>query len=69
MFILEHVRGKRRTFGGVQIIASGSFKQLSPVPNIMNNDLGDFCFLDKQFKEGFKHRIHLDQVNYYPKHA
>ena len=63
---LEHVvrmvRGSNIIFGGMQVIASGCFKQLPPVPDPMLEDPGDFCFQSTVFRQTFPHHIHLVDV-------
>lgn len=57
------VRQSQQQFGGLQIIASGCFKQLSPVPSYYYDDPGDFCFLSPGFQSTFPHHIHLEIVS------
>ena len=50
-------------FGGLQMIVSGDFKQLSPVPSTYYNDLGDYCFLSPVFQSAFPHHVNLEEVS------
>ena len=59
--ICRSVRKSDAIFGGLQVLASGSFVQLQPVPS--ENDTGKFCFESPVFKLTFPHRIHLTQVH------
>ena len=61
-FICRNVRNSKKRFGGIQVIASGSFKQLPPVPNYIYNDHGDFCFNSILWPEAFPHHVHLTEV-------
>ena len=54
------MKGNSNPFGGVQVIAAGSFVQLPPVPS--SNDNGDYAFQSEQFKNVFPHRITLNSV-------
>ena len=47
-------------FGGIQIIGSGSFLQLPPVPSIM--DPGRYALQSDVFQYVFPHKIQLKQV-------
>lgn len=49
-------------FGGLQVVASGDFYQLPPVPNALYNDSGAFCFQSDIWDNVFDHRINLDTV-------
>ena len=42
--ICQQVHGNQSPFGGIQITAGGSFKQLPPIPNYRYLDNGDMCF-------------------------
>ena len=46
-FLCRNVKQNNLLFGGIQIIAAGSFKQLPPVPSI--TDSGLFCFQSPLF--------------------
>ena len=61
-YICRAVRENQVAFGGLQVILSGCFKQLPPVPNIHYGDNGDYCFKSEHFDNIFPHRIHLSEV-------
>ncbi|KAK3103764.1 hypothetical protein FSP39_021721 [Pinctada imbricata] len=46
----------------MQIVASGNFKQLPPVPNYRLHDDGSYCFTSPEFQLVFPHHIYFDQV-------
>lgn len=50
-----------KVFGGIQIIFSGDFLQLPPVPNKRYKDDGSYCFESMYFKDVFPHHITLDE--------
>ena len=58
--ICRYVRNSDKVFGGIQIIAAGSFVQLPPVPSVY--DEGKFAFESNMFKHIFPHRITLNAV-------
>ena len=58
--ILTELREKDKFLGGMQLIVSGDFFQLAPVPNKRYNDSGEFCFLSPMFKN--LHRVTLSEV-------
>ncbi|XP_069114583.1 uncharacterized protein [Argopecten irradians] len=60
--VCRYVRGNTSVFGGLQVIATGDFKQLPPVPNRRFDDDGSFCFLSPLFQKTFPHHINLQQV-------
>ena len=45
-----------------QVIATGDFKQLPPVPNRRFFDDGSYCFLSESFARTFPHHINLKEV-------
>ena len=59
-FICRNVHKTDRIFGGVQVIAAGSFVQLPPVPSLF--DPGKYAFESDMFTKVFPHKIHLDTV-------
>ena len=50
-----------KIFGGIQIILSGDFFQLPPVPNKRYNDDGRYCFQSKYFQNVFPHKVTLTE--------
>ena len=54
-FICQNVKGNTKLFGDIQIIGSGSFKQLPPVPSY--SDPGFFCFQSQSFDNIFAHHV------------
>ena len=59
-YICRGTRRSNKLFGGLQVIASGSFTQLPPVPS--KHDEGKYCFESTLFKLVFPHRIILNEV-------
>ena len=43
-------------------MASGDFKQLSPVPNYMYGNSGQYCFISSIFQKTFPHHFNFKQV-------
>ncbi|XP_062604432.1 uncharacterized protein LOC134266215 [Saccostrea cucullata] len=64
--LVEHVcrlvKGNNHVFGGMQIIASGDFKQLPPVPNPRYGDGGLYAFESPCFRLALPHHIQLKKV-------
>ncbi|XP_062600182.1 uncharacterized protein LOC134261804 [Saccostrea cucullata] len=60
--VCRFVRGNAYTFGGLQVIASGDFKQQPPVPNHLYGDDGSYCFTSPFFQKAFPHHINLKEV-------
>ena len=58
--ICRNVKLNKIIFGGIQVIAAGSFFQLPPVPSL--SDPGYFCFEALNFWRTFSHKIKLHQV-------
>ena len=58
--ICRSIHNDNMFFGGIQIIAAGSFKQLPPVPSF--TDPGKFCFQSPIFDSVFPHHMVLDEV-------
>ena len=61
-YICRNVIGNDIIFGGIQVIGSGDFLQLSPVPNILYGDFGPLCIESQVFKKTFPHHINLTEV-------
>ena len=59
--ICRNIRNSNKLFGGLEVLASGSFVQLSAVPS--ENDLAEYCFISPVFKATFPHKINLSQVH------
>ncbi|XP_060560753.1 uncharacterized protein LOC132720611 [Ruditapes philippinarum] len=55
------IKNPCKIFGGIQIIFSGDFFQLPPVPNKRYNDDGTYCFLSEFFQTCFSHTVTLTQ--------
>ena len=49
-------------FGGMQVITSGDFYQLPPVPNILYNDSGKFCFQSEIWNKVLCHKVNFTKV-------
>ena len=60
-YICRKVRNNNLLFGGLQVIASGCFKQLPPVPSV--NDTGKYAFESDLFKSVFPHRLLLKEIH------
>ena len=58
--ICRSVKNNGLVFGGLQVIAAGSFVQLPPVPSVI--DPGLFAFQSDMFAKTFPHKIHLNTV-------
>lgn len=61
-FICRKIKNKDLFFGGIQVIAVGDFFQLPPVPDLLKNDQGDFCFKSNIFQSFFKHKMIFNNV-------
>lgn len=53
------MKDSTKVFGGIQIIFSGDFLQLPPVPNKRYSDDGSYCFQSHHFRNVFSHHITL----------
>ena len=60
VIILTNRRDSQTFLSGVQLIVSGDFNQLAPVPNKRYNDNGDYCFLSPIFCQ--LHKVTLEDV-------
>ncbi|XP_021368512.1 ATP-dependent DNA helicase pfh1-like [Mizuhopecten yessoensis] len=56
------VKKNNQAFGGIQVLVSGDFKQLPPVPNYRLGDEGKYCFESEIFQQTFHHHINLPKV-------
>ena len=61
-FVCRMIKNAEIQFGGLQVVASGDFKQLPPVPDHFHGDPGLFCFESPAFNRIFPHHIQLTQV-------
>lgn len=61
-FIGRKLRENTYHFGGIQLIASGEFYQLPPVPNPMNEDAGGFAFTSCVWDKVFPHNFIMDKI-------
>lgn len=61
-FICRTIRQSSYYFGGVQILLTGSFTQLPPVPNKASNDTGEYCFETDIFQNAVSHHVHLTDM-------
>ena len=59
--ICRYIRNNDQIFGGLQVIAAGSFLQLPPVPSL--HDQGNYAFESKMFSRIFPHKINLQAVH------
>ena len=59
--ICRNLRSEKKPFGGIQVIAAGSFLQLLPVPSA--NDKGQYAFELKNFRKLFPHKFNLQTVH------
>lgn len=61
--VCRTARGKcDQYFGGLQVIGSGDFYQLSPVPNNMYPESGQYCFESEMWNSIFPHHVNLTMV-------
>ena len=58
--ICRSVKGNNLTFGGIQVIAAGSFFQLPPVPSL--TDEGLYAFQSENFRKIFPLHFKLESV-------
>ena len=60
--LCRSVRNNERYFGGIQVIFSGDFFQLPPVPDELYGETGKYCFESEYFSSALPHHINLDTV-------
>ena len=60
-YICRAVRRECKPFGGIQVVGSGSFRQLAPIPS--SNDPGQYCFESDIFGKVFPYVVHLMKVS------
>lgn len=56
------IRDPHKPFGGIQLLFSGDFYQLPPVPDKNDPESGMFCFESDLWDSTFKHVIQLTQM-------
>ncbi|XP_045167554.2 uncharacterized protein LOC123530842 [Mercenaria mercenaria] len=56
------LKDQKHSFGGIQLVLSGDFTQLPPVPNQLYGEEGEFCFESKLFENILPHRVTLTEV-------
>ena len=59
--ICRTIRDVQSPFGGIQVIAAGSFLQLPPVPS--STDKGHYAFESTNFKKFFPHKLNFSVVH------
>lgn len=60
-YVAQKVRGfEKKTFGGIQVIVAGDFRQLPPVSNDI--DEGQYCFESPLWNIMFPHCVELTEV-------
>lgn len=58
-YLGQKIRKNQRPFGGIQVIFSGDFFQLPPVPDRDDADTGKFCFESSRWSSTFDVQIEL----------
>ena len=58
--ICRSIKNNGLIFGGIQVLAAGSFVQLPPVPSVLDSVL--FAFQSDMFARMFPHKINLKTV-------
>jgi len=61
-YLCRKIRKNNFVFGKIQIIGSGDFFQLCPVPNTLYGDSGQSCLQSSIFHKVFPHHISLPKV-------
>lgn len=62
-YLLRSVRNTNSAFGGVQLIFSGDFYQLPPIPKPAYGDEGRYCFESPIWNVALPHRVNLDNIH------
>lgn len=60
-YIAQQIRKNQKPFGGIQVIFSGDFYQLPPVPDKDDPDTGKFCFESPKWDSTFEKQIVLQE--------
>ena len=61
-YVCRAIRRNDRYFEGIQLILSGDFYRLPPVPDELYGETGQYCFESKYFFNAVPHIIHLNTV-------
>ncbi|CAC5387708.1 PIF1 [Mytilus coruscus] len=61
--LCRKIRDDTKYFGGIQVILSGDFYQLPPVPNKIIGDSGNHCFKLPWFNDCFPHKVQLNIIH------
>ncbi|CAC5392062.1 PIF1 [Mytilus coruscus] len=61
--LCRKIRDNAKYFGGIQVILSGDFYQLPPVPNKIIGDSGSHCFKLPWFNDCFPHKVQLNIIH------
>ena len=61
-YVCRALRRNDRYFEGIQLILSGDFYRLPPVPNELYGKTGQYCFEPKSFFNAVPYIIHLNTV-------
>ena len=58
----RYIRRVNKPFGGIQLVFSGDFYQLPPVPDRNDKESSMFCFESKMWNETFKNVVVLNKI-------